>query len=140
MDEGIRASAEAGMLIAARLRRLKGHARIAGGRVCRLGWTVPFAARAKWPSEPEDCPATSRRADQVSAFTASNAQLSSLSHNIHALTRCLTLGNGLQALVCRDMLDSLDGDVRHHLTEAPGVLASLRPRARSAETRHRFNR
>lgn len=80
------------------------------------------------------------RVDQLAALTASNAQLSCLSRNIHALTRFLTLGNVPQALVYRDMLDTLDGDVRRHLTQAAGLLAGLRPRGHSAEARHRSNR
>jgi hypothetical protein len=80
------------------------------------------------------------RVDQLAALTASNAQLSSLSRNIHALTRFLTLGNVPQALVYRDMLDTLDGDVRRHLTQAAGLLAHLRPRGHTAEARHRSNR
>ena len=80
------------------------------------------------------------RVDQLAALTASNAQLSSLSRNIHALTRFLTLGNVPQALVYRDMLDKLDGDVRRHLTQAAGLLADLRPRGHTAETRQRSNR
>ncbi len=80
------------------------------------------------------------RVDQLAALTASNAQLSSLSRNIHALTRFLTLGNVPQALVYRDMLNTLDGDVRHHLTQAAALLADLRPRRHTAETRHRSKR
>ncbi|MDO8906530.1 hypothetical protein [Hydrogenophaga sp.] len=80
------------------------------------------------------------RTDQLAALTASNAQLSSLSRNIHALTRFLSLGNVPQALVYRDMLDTLDGDVRRHLTQAAGLLADLRPRGHTAETRHRASR
>jgi hypothetical protein len=79
------------------------------------------------------------RIDQLAALTASNTQLSSLSRNIHALTRFLTLGNVPQALVYRDMLDTLDGDVRRHLTHAAGLLADLRPRGHSAEARYRSN-
>lgn len=80
------------------------------------------------------------RVDQLAALTASNAQLSSLSCNIHALTRFLTLGNVPQALVYRDLLDTLGGDVRRHLTQAAGLLADLRPHRHTAETRHRSNR
>jgi hypothetical protein len=80
------------------------------------------------------------RTDQLAALTASNAQLSSLSRNIHALTRFLTSGNVPQALAYRDMLDTLDGDVRRHLTQAAGLLADLRPRRHTAETRHRSSR
>jgi len=80
------------------------------------------------------------RTDQLAALTASNAQLSSLSRNIHALTRFLTLGNVPQAMVYRDVLDTLDGDVRRHLTHAAGLLADLRPRGQAADTQHRSHR
>lgn len=80
------------------------------------------------------------RVDQLAALTASNAQLSNLSRNIHALTRFLTLGNVPQALVYRDMLNMLDGDVRRHLNQAAGLLADLRPRGHTAETQLRSNR
>ncbi|MBS3996464.1 MAG: hypothetical protein KGZ67_03885 [Hydrogenophaga sp.] len=80
------------------------------------------------------------RIDQLAALTASNAQLSSLSRNIHALTRLLTQSKVPQALVYRDMLDTLDGDVRRHLKEAAGLLADLRPRGQASESRRRTNR
>jgi hypothetical protein len=80
------------------------------------------------------------RTDQLAALTASNAQLSSLSRNIHALTRFLTMSNVPQALVYRDMLDTLDGDVRRHLKEAAGLLADLRPRGKPAESQRRTHR
>lgn len=79
------------------------------------------------------------RADQLAALTASNAQLSSLSRNIHALTRFLTLGDVPQALVYRDRLDTLNSDVRRHLAQAAALLADLRPRAHIAQSRHRSN-
>lgn len=80
------------------------------------------------------------RVDQLAALTASNAQLSSLSRNIHSLTRLLTQSKVPQALVYRDMLDTLDGDIRRHLREAAGLLADLRPRGAPAESRRRTNR
>jgi len=80
------------------------------------------------------------RTDQLAALTASNAQLSGLSRNIHALTRFLTLSNVPKAMVYRDMLHTLDGDVRRHLAQAAGLLADLRPRRHTAETQHRSTR
>ena len=56
-----------------------------------------------------------------------------LSRNIHHLTSLLREGNVRPALVYRDMLDTLAGDVRRHLTLAAGVLADLRPRSRSSD-------
>jgi hypothetical protein len=78
-----------------------------------------------------DVPALSAgagRADQVTALIASSAELSTLSRNIRHLTRLLREGNVRAALEYRDMLGTLDGDIRGHLTLASGVLADLRPR------------
>lgn len=80
------------------------------------------------------------RPDQLVALTASSGHLARLSHNIHALTRFLTLGNVPQALVYRDMLDTLDGDVRRHLAQASALMADLRPRVQPADARHRPHR
>lgn len=80
------------------------------------------------------------RTDQIAALAETNAHLSSLSRNVHALTWFLTLGDVPQALVYRDMLNRLDGDVRRHLTQATALLADLRPRGHTAETRHGSNR
>lgn len=77
------------------------------------------------------------RPEQLAALTASNGHLSSLSRNIHALTRFLTLGNVPQALAYRDLLDTLDGHVRRHLALAAALLAELRPRGQAADARHR---
>ena len=80
------------------------------------------------------------RTEMLSALTTSNAQLSSLSRNIHTLTRLLTQSNVQKALVYRDMLDTLDGDIQRHLTQASALMADLRPHGQSAETIHRSNR
>ena len=80
------------------------------------------------------------RTELLSALTTSNAQLSSLSRNIHALTRLLTQSNVQKALVYRDMLDRLDGDIHRHLTQAATLMADLRPRGSSADTTHRSSR
>lgn len=73
------------------------------------------------------------RTDHLAALIASSAELSTLSRNIHHLTTLLRQGNVRPALVYREMLDTLGGDVRRHLTLAARVLADLRPRNRSAE-------
>ncbi|HAX20941.1 MAG TPA: hypothetical protein DCY64_11745 [Hydrogenophaga sp.] len=80
------------------------------------------------------------RTEMLSALTTSNAQLSSLSRNIHALTRLLTQSNVQKALVYRDMLDTLDGDIHRHLTQAAALMSDLRPRGSSAATTHSTNR
>lgn len=65
------------------------------------------------------------RSEHIEALTASSFHLSSLSRNIHALTRLLTQANLQQARAHRDMLDTLEGDVRRHLLFASGALAEL---------------
>jgi hypothetical protein len=65
------------------------------------------------------------RTQHIEALTASSFHLSSLSRNIHALTRLLTQANVAQARVYRDMLNTLEGDVRRHLEFASGALAAL---------------
>ena len=71
--------------------------------------------------------------DHIAMLVASSAELSTLSRNIHHLTSLLREGNVRPALAYRDMLDTLAGDVRRHLTLAARVLADLRPRSRSAD-------
>ena len=73
------------------------------------------------------------RAESIATLIASSAELSTLSRNIHRLTSLLGQGNVRQALVYRDMLDTLAGDVRGHLVLAARVLSDLRPRTRSAD-------
>jgi hypothetical protein len=77
------------------------------------------------------------RSEQLAMLATSNAQLSGLSRNIHALTRFLTLGNVPQALVYRDTLRTLDGDIRRHLKQAAALMADLRPHRASVETTRR---
>ena len=77
------------------------------------------------------------RTDHIATLVASSVELSTLSRNIHHLTSLLREGNVRPALECREMLDSLAGDVRGHLTLAASVLADLRPRSRSgAQSNH----
>ena len=73
------------------------------------------------------------RTDHIATLVASSAELSTLSRNIHHLTTLLREGNVQPALVYRDMLDTLAGDVRRHLMLAASTLADLRPRSRSAD-------
>ncbi len=81
-----------------------------------------------------------RRPEYIAALATSNAQLSGMSRNLHALTRFLTLGNVPQALVYRDTLRTLDGDIRRHLNQAAALMADLRPHRASVETTRRTSR
>ena len=73
------------------------------------------------------------------ALMASSAELSTLSRNVHQLTNLLRQGEVGPALVYRDMLNTLDGDIRRHLVQASGVLANLRPRGRPVNATQRHN-
>jgi hypothetical protein len=68
------------------------------------------------------------RNDHLAALIASSAELSTLSRNIHRLTALLRQANVEPARRYREMLDTLAGVVRGHLTLASGILADLRPR------------
>ena len=77
------------------------------------------------------------RPECIAALTASCAELSTFSRNVHQLTALLRDGNVKQALEYRGMLDALTGDIRTHLALAAQALSALRgqrlaPRGRSA--------
>jgi hypothetical protein len=78
------------------------------------------------------------RSEHIEALTTSNAHVANLSRNVYALTRFLNQANVEQARVYRDMLDTLNGDVRRHLMLASSVLAELGGPGRS--TRHSESR
>ena len=67
------------------------------------------------------------RLDGIAALTASSAELSTLTRNIHHLTSLLRQGEVRAAQEYRRMLDTLGDDVRAHLRLAGSVLADLRP-------------
>jgi hypothetical protein len=70
------------------------------------------------------------RPDHIATLTASNAELSTLSRNIHHLTSLLRQGAVRPAQEYRAMLDTLAGDVRVHLKLASVVLSDLQPQRR----------
>lgn len=69
---------------------------------------------------------TGRRPEHIGALIASCAELSTLSRNVHQLTALLRTGDVQQALLYRDLLDTLAGDVRNHLRLAAQALTDLR--------------
>jgi hypothetical protein len=71
------------------------------------------------------------RTEHIATLMASCAELSTLSRNIHRLTALLRQANVEPARPYREMLDTLSGDVRHHLELAARVLADLQPQSRS---------
>ncbi|QCB44905.1 hypothetical protein [Hydrogenophaga sp. PAMC20947] len=80
-----------------------------------------------------------RHADHVAALIADNAELCTLSRNIHHLTHLLRQGDVVPALAYRDMLNTLDGDIRRHLALAACALADLRPRSHQARPAQQRN-
>lgn len=72
------------------------------------------------------------RTEHVAMLRASCAELSTLSRNIHRLTALLRQANVEPARPYREMLDTLNNDVRRHLESAARVLADLQPQRRSA--------
>ena len=67
------------------------------------------------------------RPERLAALSASCAELSTLSRNLHHLTALLRQGQVRPALEYRAMLDTIGGDVRQHLQMAASLLAELRP-------------
>lgn len=65
--------------------------------------------------------------DGIAALTASSAELSTLTRNIHHLSTLLRQGEVRAAQEYRRMLDTLGDEVRAHLSLAGSVLADLRP-------------
>ena len=94
---------------------------------CRAG-LAPGAFVAGLVADVPALSAGSSRADHIAALIASSGELSTQSRNIRHLTKLLREGNVHAALAYRDMLMTLDHDIRGHLTLASGVLADLRPR------------
>jgi hypothetical protein len=67
------------------------------------------------------------RSDHLAALTASSAELSTLSRNLHHLVVLLRQGDVPAALEYRRQLETLGDEVRAHLQLAAGALAELRP-------------
>jgi hypothetical protein len=82
---------------------------------------------------------TGSRPEYIAALIASCAELSTLSRNVHQLTALLRAGDVQQALLYRDLLDTLADDVRTHLRLAAQALADLRP-GRGSDTAGRSAR
>jgi hypothetical protein len=81
------------------------------------------------------------RAEHIATLIASNAELSTLSRNIHRLTALLRQADVGPARQYREMLDTLADEVRSHLELAALVLADLQPRrCSSVETAARADR
>jgi hypothetical protein len=69
------------------------------------------------------------RADHLAALVASNENVSTLGRNINHLIRLLRESSVRAAQEYREMLETLNDDVRRHLALVSSVLAELRPGA-----------
>ncbi|PZP27552.1 MAG: hypothetical protein DI603_21655 [Roseateles depolymerans] len=74
------------------------------------------------------------RLEHIAALTASCAELSTLSRNVHQLTALLSAGDVQRALAYRDLLDKVADDVRKHLRLAAQTLANLQPGRRATSS------
>lgn len=77
------------------------------------------------------------RTEHIAALTASSAELSTLSRNIHRLAVLLRQADVEPARPYREMLDGMAGDVRRHLETASRVLRDLQPQSRGTRPRTR---
>jgi hypothetical protein len=75
--------------------------------------------------------AAGNRLECLATLTASTAELSTLTRNVHQLTALLRRAEVQPAQAYRRMLDTLEHDVRVHLRLAASVLAELRPARQS---------
>lgn len=67
------------------------------------------------------------RKDTLAALITSNAELATLSRNVHHLTSLLNQGSVRAAQVYRDTLDDLTKKVHEHLALASALLVDLQP-------------
>ena len=125
VQAGVDSSADDRVRLSLRMGRADASATLAAAR--RAG----LAAGAFVAGLVADVPVLSAgtgRADHIAVLIASCGALSTLSRDIRHLTRLLREGNVRAALEYRDMLGTLDGDVRRHLMLASRVSANLQPR------------
>jgi hypothetical protein len=73
------------------------------------------------------------RTDHIAALVASSAEMSTLARDIRHLALLLRRAESQAAREYRQMLDTLEADVRGHLRLASGALADLRPSSRRAQ-------
>jgi hypothetical protein len=80
--------------------------------------------------------AGTNRMDHIAALVASSAELSTLARDIRHLALLLSQAESQAAREYRQMLDTLQVDVRGHLRLAAGVLADLRPSRSRTQAGH----
>jgi hypothetical protein len=75
------------------------------------------------------------RSEHLAALIASNENVSTLSRNINHLVRLLLESSVRAAQAYREMLETLNDDVRGHLAVSSAVLADVRPSASRTRSR-----
>jgi hypothetical protein len=78
------------------------------------------------------------RGDHIAALTATNAELATLSRNLHHLASLLRQGAFRAAQEYRPMLECLARDVHDHLDTATRALRELQPARSASPTSHHY--
>jgi hypothetical protein len=137
-EGAIRTAASAGSIAKLSIRLTSGEAEQLDAGARRAGLSRGAFLAGLLANVPSLSGSSGSRLDCLAALTASSAELSTLSRDIHRLTALLRQGEVGPAQQYRRMLDTLGDDVRAHLSLAAGVLADLRPArpaARCSESR-----
>ncbi len=132
-EGAMRTAAPAGSVVKLSIRLTSGEAEQLDAGARRAGLSRGAFLAGLLASVPSLSGGAGSRLDCLAALTASSAELSTLSRNVHRLTALLRQGEVGPAQQCRRLLDTLGDDVRAHLSLAAGVLADLRPARPSAK-------
>ncbi len=131
-EGAIGTAASAGPILKLSIRLTSGEAEQLDGGARRAGLSRGAFLAGLLASVPSLTGDSASRVDCLAALTASSAELSTLSRDIHRLTALLRQGEVGPAQQYRRLLDTLGDDVRAHLSLAASVLADLRPARPSA--------
>ncbi len=134
-EGSMRAAATAGSIVKLSIRLTSSEAEQLDAGARRAGLSRGAFLAGLLANVPSLTGDSASRVDCLAALTASSAELSTLSRNVHRLTALLRQGEVGPAQQYRRLLDTLGNDVRAHLSLAAGVLADLRPARPSAGRR-----
>ena len=126
-EGAMRTGAAAGSIVKLSIRVTSGEAEQLDAGARRAGLSRGAFLAGLLANVPSLSGNSASRVDCLAALTASSAELSTLSRNIHRLTALLRQGEAGPAQQYRRMLDTVGDDVRAHLSLAASVLADLRP-------------
>ena len=128
-----RTAATAGSIVKLSIRLTSGEAEQLDAGARRAGLSRGAFLAGLLANVPSLTGDSASRVDCLAALTASSAELSTLSRDIHRLTALLRQSEVGPAQQYRRMLDTVGDDVRAHLRLAAVVLADLRPARPSAK-------